>query len=196
FGHAMKEKGARLELHESRNSSLAPFSAFSEPLAAVRREIHLLLKQANYDLGKFQFNTVASAAMKMLNALEKAPKDADGHGAVVAEGFSILLRLLSPITPHIGHALWRELAYGKNEGDDILAAPWPEPLAAALEQDEIELVLQVNGKHRGSVRIAATADKAAIEAAALASEAAQKYMEGRPAKKVVVVPGRLVNIVA
>jgi leucyl-tRNA synthetase len=165
-----------------------------EPLAAVRREIHLLLKQANYDLGKFQFNTVASAAMKMLNSLEKAPGEAnaaDGRDAVVAECFGILLRILSPITPHICHALWIELGYGA----DILAAAWPEPLAAALVQDEEELVLQVNGKHRGNIRVKVGAERTAIEAMALASEAAQKFMEGKPAKKVVVVPGRLVNIV-
>ncbi|MDP2826238.1 MAG: leucine--tRNA ligase [Sulfuritalea sp.] len=164
-----------------------------DALAAVRREIHLLLKQANYDLGKFQFNTVASAAMKMLNSLEKTPREVDqrGHDAVVAECFGILLRVLSPIAPHICHALWIELGYGK----DILAAPWPEPLAAALVQDEEELVLQVNGKHRGNIRVKVGADRTAIEAVALASEAAQKFMEGKTAKKVVVVPGRLVNIV-
>jgi leucyl-tRNA synthetase len=160
-------------------------------LADVRRELHLTLKQANYDLGKLQFNTVASATMKMLNALEKAPKDAAGWDALAAEGFSILLRLLAPITPHICHALWTELGYA----GDIFAAAWPEPLAAALEQDEIELVLQVNGKLRGSLRLPAAASKADIEAAALAAEAAQKFMEGKPAKKIVVVPGRLVNIV-
>ncbi|MGB7991763.1 MAG: class I tRNA ligase family protein, partial [Candidatus Methylophosphatis roskildensis] len=160
-------------------------------LAELRREIHLLLKQANYDLTKHQFNTVASAAMKMLNALEKAPRDSAVAAEVVEEGVSILLRVLSPITPHIAHALWRELCFG----DDILAAPWPEPIEAALAQDEVELVLQVNGKLRGSLRVAADAPKEAIEAAALASDVAKKYMEGRPAKKVVIVPGRLVNIV-
>ncbi|OHC70320.1 MAG: leucine--tRNA ligase, partial [Rhodocyclales bacterium GWA2_65_20] len=182
FGHAVGER--------VRSNPAMP-AKLPAALAAVRREIHVTLKQANYDLGKLQFNTVASAAMKMLNALEKLPQDADGRDAVAAEGFAILLRLLSPITPHICHALWRELGYG----DDILAASWPEPLAEALAQDEVELVLQVNGKHRGSVRVPAAADKAAIEAAALAAEAAQKFMEGKPAKKVVVVPGRLVNIV-
>lgn len=99
--------------------------------------------------------------------------------------------MLSPLTPHISHALWRELGYG----DDILAAAWPEPLEAALAQDEIELMLQVNGKLRGAVRVAADAPKDTIEAAALAHEMAVKFMEGKPAKKVVVVPGRLVNIV-
>ncbi|MDD5296930.1 MAG: leucine--tRNA ligase [Rhodocyclaceae bacterium] len=160
-------------------------------LAEVRREIHLNLKQANYDLGKQQFNTVASATMKMLNALEKAPRDTPAAAEVIGEGLSLLLRLLSPITPHICHALWIELGYGP----DILAGAWPEALDAALTQDEIELMLQVNGKLRGAVRVPASADKAAIEAAALASDTAQKYMEGKPAKKVVVVPGRLVNIV-
>ncbi|GIK25177.1 MAG: leucine--tRNA ligase [Betaproteobacteria bacterium] len=162
-----------------------------DALAAVRREIHLNLKQANYDFQKFQYNTVASAAMKMLNALERAPKEAADYPALAREGLSILLRLLSPITPHICHHLWRELGYG----EDILHAPWPEPLEEALAQDEIELVLQVNGKLRGAVKVPAAAAKEQIEAAALASDAAQKYMEGKPAKKVVVVPGRLVNIV-
>ena len=152
----------------------------------LRREIHLLLRQANYDMAKLQFNTVASACMKMLNALEKAP--ADPHAR---EGFSILLRVLSPIAPHIAHALWIELGYGP----DILQAPWPEPLEAALAQDEVELVLQVNGKLRGAIRVKVGADRTAIEATALASPDAQKFMAGKPAKKVVVVPGRLVNIV-
>ncbi|HTY02229.1 MAG TPA: leucine--tRNA ligase [Rhodocyclaceae bacterium] len=169
FGHALKSRAA------------------GKDASSLRHDIHVLLKQANYDLGKMQFNTVASAAMKMLNALEKAAGDAHER-----EGFSILLRVLSPVTPHICHTLWQELGFG----DDILAAPWPEPLAEALVQDEIELVLQVNGKTRGAVRVPAGADRAAIEAAAVASESAQKFMEGRPAKKVVVVPGRLVNIVA
>jgi leucyl-tRNA synthetase len=182
FGHAS---------HAAIKARAATPAKLPDGLAAVRRETHLLLKQANYDLGKFQFNTVASAAMKMLNSLEKAPAG-DGREAVIAECFGILLRILSPITPHICHALWVELGYGA----DILAAPWPEPLADALVQDEEELVLQVNGKHRGNIRVKVGADKATIEAVALASEAAQKFMEGKAAKKVVVVPGRLVNIVA
>jgi leucyl-tRNA synthetase len=168
FGHALKAQTA------------------SGEASGLRREIHLLLKQANYDLGKLQFNTVASACMKMLNALEKAP--ADPHAK---EGFGILLRVLSPIAPHITHALWIELGYG----NDILQAGWPEPLEEALAQDEVELVLQVNGKLRGNIKVKVGADRTAIEAIALASPEAQKFMESRPAKKVVVVPGRLVNIV-
>jgi leucyl-tRNA synthetase len=164
----------------------------SASLANIRREVHLTLKQANYDLGKQQFNTVASAGMKMLNALEKTLKDESvGHQPVAREGFSILLRLLSPITPHIAHSLWINLGYG----GDILTATWPEPIEAALMQDEIELVLQVNGKLRGSLRVANDADKAAIEQLVLSSEVVQKYLNGAAVKKVVVVPGRLVNVV-
>ena len=164
-----------------------------DALAAARREMHLNLKQANYDLGRFQFNTVASACMKMLNALKAAPKtEAPAHAEVVEEGLSILLRVLSPITPHICHQLWIDLGYGA----DILEAGWPEPVEAALAQDEIELVLQVNGKLRGKLRAPAAADKAALEALALGHEATVRLLEGRPPKKVIVVPGKLVNVVA
>jgi leucyl-tRNA synthetase len=181
FGHALSNKAA----------SAMP-DKLSASLANIRREVHLTLKQANYDLGKQQFNTVASAGMKMLNALEKTLKDDSvGHQPVAREGFSILLRLLSPITPHIAHSLWIDLGYG----GDILTATWPEPIEAALMQDEIELVLQVNGKLRGSLRVANDADIAAIEQLVLSSEVVQKYLNGAAVKKVVVVPGRLVNVV-
>ncbi|MBK9161593.1 MAG: leucine--tRNA ligase [Nitrosomonadales bacterium] len=169
----------------------ADFASLSGDAKALRREIHLALRQANYDMARFQFNTVVSAAMKMLNALEKNGKDA-ANRAVANEALSILLRLLSPITPHIAHALWKELGYG----DDILTAAWPEPLEAALVQDEIELVIQVNGKLRGSIKVAASAGKAEIEQAALAHESVQKHLSGATPKKIIVVPGRLVNIVA
>jgi leucyl-tRNA synthetase len=96
--------------------------------------------------------------------------------------------MLAPIVPHIAEALYAELKPGT-------AMVWPIVDEAALVQDEIELMLQVNGKLRGQMRIAATADKTTIEAAALANESVQKYLEGQPPKKVVVVPGRLVNIV-
>ncbi|MCZ4304246.1 leucine--tRNA ligase [Zoogloeaceae bacterium G21618-S1] len=163
-----------------------------EALADVRREIHSCLKQANYDFGKHQFNTVASASMKMLNALEKAPADnSSAHAELTEEGLSILLRLLNPITPHIAHTLWRDCGFG----DDILNAAWPEVDENALVQDEIELMLQINGKLRGSIKVAADAARDAIEQIALADAAAVKIMDGKPARKIVVVPGRLVNIV-
>jgi len=156
----------------------------------LRREIHLALKQANYDLTRFQFNTVVSAAMKMLNALEKSGKE-PANRAVTAEALSILLRLLSPITPHICHALWNELGYG----DDILTANWPESLEAAMVQDELELVIQVNGKLRGSMTVPKDMERSAIEDLALQQPVVQKYLEGLSVKKTIVVPGKLVNIV-
>jgi leucyl-tRNA synthetase len=127
--------------------------------------------------------------MKTLNALEKAKASADR--AVLSESLSILLRLLSPITPHITQALWQELGYG----DNILTASWPAVDESALVQDEIELMIQVNGKLRGSLCVAKDADKTAIEQLALAHEAVQKLLAGAEAKKVIVVPGRLVNVV-
>ena len=154
----------------------------------TRFEIHSVLRQANHDMTKHQFNTVASAAMKILNALERME---DVKNDVAKEGLSILLRLLYPISPHISHSLWRELGYGT----DILAAPWPEPAAAALVQDEIELVLQVNGKLRGNMRVAKDADRALIEKLAMQNPNVQKHVNGQPVKKIVVVPGRLVNVV-
>jgi len=155
---------------------------------STRFEIHSVLKQANYDIGRHQFNTVASAAMKILNALDRL---AGVEDEVVKEGLPILLRLLSPITPHICHYLWRELGFG----DDILAAPWPEPDALALIADEIELVVQVNGKKRGDVRVPRDADKAGIEKLVLADSNVQKFVAGQVIKKVIIVPGRLVNVV-
>jgi leucyl-tRNA synthetase len=163
-------------------------------LAAARREIHANVKQATYDIERQQFNTVASAAMKIYNALAAVPRAGDAaHGGplLLHEGFSILLRVLYPIAPHIAHALWRELGYA---GDPMVAA-WPEADPAALETDEIELVLQVNGKLRGHLRAPKDADKAAIEGLAQAHESVVKHTEGRPPKKVIVVPGRLVNVV-
>ena len=161
-------------------------------LTEVRRELHLHLKQASYDFGKHQFNTVASATMKILNALEKAPRDdAAAHAEVAEEGLSILLRLLAPITPHICDALWRECGFA----GDVLDAGWPQPDEAALKQDEIELMLQINGKLRGSIHVAADAPRSDVESAALAHPAAQRFMDGKPPKKVIVVPARLVNIV-
>jgi len=181
------------EFGESGAASAGPpgGAALSKELAGARREVHAVLKQANYDIGRHQFNTVASAAMKILNALERAPGNDPARNAVLHEGLSILLRLLSPITPHISHCLWRELKFG----DDVLAATWPEPDPAALIEDEIELVVQVNGKKRGDVRVPRDADRKAIESLVLADPVVQKHVGGQPIKKVVVVPGRLVNLV-
>jgi leucyl-tRNA synthetase len=153
----------------------------------ARHEIHATLKQANYDMERHQFNTVASACMKILNAIEKAgPASASAN-----EGLSILIRLLSPITPHVSHHLWQQCGFG----DDVMTAPWPEPDKAALEQDEIEYVVQVNGVKRGSVRVPKTADKTALESIVQSLDFVKKQIADKIVKRIVIVPGRLINIV-
>jgi len=168
---------------------------FGGQAKALRLEIHSVLKQVDCDYQRMQYNTVVSGCMKMINTLEDF-KALDSAGSQVAliEGFGILLRCLYPATPHIAHALWSELGYAGVLGG-LLDAPWPQVDASALITDEIELMLQVNGKLRGSVRVPTGADRATIEQAALAHEMFLKFGNGAPPKKVIVVPGRLVNLV-
>jgi leucyl-tRNA synthetase len=168
---------------------------FGKEAKALRLEIHSVLKQVDYDYQRMQYNTVVSGAMKLLNALEDF-KGAGTPGAEVAliEGFGILLRCLYPATPHLTHALWSELGYSNVLGE-LLDAPWPQVDASALQQDEIELVLQINGKLRGAIRVAAQASKDVIEQTALANEMVVKQANGAAPKRVIVVPGRLVNVV-
>ena len=168
----------------------------SESLSAeqktVRFELHSALKQANYDYERRQYNTVVSAAMKMLNALEAMKPNA--CPALSHEGALILLRTLYPVAPHITHRLWGELGFEKTLGS-LLDVATPQPDDAALARDEITLVLQINGKTRGAIIVPSTADRAAIEAAASVAPEIARYGEGRAPKKIIVVPGRLVNVV-
>ena len=162
---------------------------------ALRHEIHTVLGQIDYDYQRLQYNTVVSGAMKMLNALEGfQPDGSRGDHAALAEGFSKLLRVLYPVTPHVTQALWQALGFAGAQGE-LLDAPWPQVDPEALKQDEIELVLQVNGKLRGAIQVPASASKDEIEQAALASDAFLKHSGGGAIRKVVVVPGRLVNVV-
>jgi leucyl-tRNA synthetase len=158
----------------------------------LRFEVHTLLRQVSHDYDRLQYNTVISGAMKLLNALDERAAAADD--ATLREGLSILLRVLYPAAPHITFALWGGLGYAAAHGE-LIDAPWPAVDEAALQQAEIELVLQVGGKLRGAIRVAADADRATIEAAALAAPEFLRFAEGKPAKKVVIVPGRLVNVV-
>ena len=169
--------------------------------ARARYEIHRSVQQANHDYQRLQFNTVISAGMKILNVLEKIPDlkpsgqsplpPRDVQTAIIHEGLGILLRLLSPVVPHITHHLWRMLGFG----DNILEAEWPEPNADALHQDMIDLVVQVNGKLRGHIEIAADAPQTEIEETAKNEGNVQRFLEGRTVRKVIIVPGKLVNIV-
>ena len=164
----------------------------SEPLRAVRREVHEALKQALFDFGRHQFNTVVSGSMKMLNSLARIEAgERDAADTVRREGLSLLLRLLSPIVPHVTHVLWRELGYG----DDVLNAVWPAPDEGALVRSLVTLVVQVNGKLRGQIDVPVDAERGAIEQLAQAEPNVQRFVEGKPIRKVVIVPGKLVNLV-
>jgi leucyl-tRNA synthetase len=161
----------------------------------LRFEIHALLKQADYDYQRIQYNTVVSACMKMLNAIDDAMLgDSSFAQAAYAETIGILLRVLYPVVPHITWQLWAELGYAEPYGD-LLDAPWPTVDASALMTDEVELVLQVNGKLRGSLSVAREATREQIEQIAIAHESVARNLEGRPPKRVIVVPGKLVNVV-
>jgi leucyl-tRNA synthetase len=170
---------------------------FSAEAKKLRLEIHSVLRQANYDYERMQYNTVVSALMKMLNTLEDSPlsssKDVNDNAAL-AECYSILLRVMYPACPHLAFQLWNELGYGASQGD-LLDTAWPSVDETALQRDEIELMLQINGKLRGSLTVPANADKAAIEQAAASHEQVTKQSAGAAPKKMIVVPGRLVNVV-
>jgi leucyl-tRNA synthetase len=161
-------------------------------LKKIRRELHTSLHQALFDYQRMQYNTVVSATMKMLNALDEAQAQ-QGSEPVLREGVGILLRTLYPIAPHITHVLWVELGYSKQLGD-LLDAPMAVPADDALRQDEVELVVQVNGKLRGRVTVAAKASEEIIKAAALADEHVKRFVD-KPVRKVIYVPGKLINIV-
>lgn len=175
-------------------TTTSDFSNLLDTHKTLRREVHKILQQAEHDLKRIQYNTVVSACMKMLNTLEAAKLDhLPTSQAVLTECLSIFLRILNPVAPHITHVLWQELGFANIHGD-ILDANWPQVDVSALEQNEIEIMIQVNGKLRGSLIIAKDADKASIETAALANENVQKHLTGTP-KKIIVVPRKLINIV-
>jgi leucyl-tRNA synthetase len=162
-------------------------------LQDFRRQLHQTIAKVSGDIERRkQFNTAIAANMELMNALAKLEGEDPLTRSVRQEALEAIVLMLAPIVPHICRVLLKAL----KPGACLVGASWPVADAAALVRDEIELMLQVNGKLRGKLRIGADAGKEAIEAAALANPDVQKHMEGRPAKKVVVVPGRLVNVVA
>ncbi len=189
--HRFLKRLWKLAYEHVQGGAVEAFAGGELPDAAktLRRQLHQTIQKVGDDIERRkQFNTAIAAVMELMNALAKLEGDDATTRSVRQEVLEAAVALLAPIVPHVSEALYAELKPGA-------AMTWPVVDEAALVQDEIELMLQVNGKLRGQIRVAAAADKAAIEAAALASEAAQKYLEGQAPKKVVVVPGRLVNIV-
>ena len=168
-----------------------PGSALSDDQKAARRDIHAALKQANFDYDRQQFNTVVSATMKITNTLYKLD-ESEAAAGLLREGVSIVLRLLGPIAPHFTHVLWRDLGFG----DEILDSPWPQADESALVQESVLYVVQVNGKVRAKIEVPADADRTCIEATAQADPNVLKFIGDGTVRKVIVVPNKLVNIVA
>ncbi len=166
-------------------------SSLQQDQQEARREIHAALKQASFDYERQQFNTVVSACMKIVNTMYKLGGTPADH-TLLNEGMGITLSLLGPIAPHTTHYLWQKLGYGEN----ILESTWPLADESALKQDTIQYVVQVNGKIRAKIQVAAGADKNSIEEIALADDNIQKHIGDNQIKKVIVVPNKLVNIVA
>ncbi len=162
---------------------------------AVRADMQTLLDQALRDYERYHFNTVVAACMSLANILQKLLDEpvSESGSRLLREGVSLLLRLLAPIVPHISHRLWQDLKLGSSP---IVDAPWPKVDAEALKRTTMRLVVQVNGKRRGEITVDADCDRATIEARALADELVRRHVDGKAVAKVVVVPGRLVNIVA
>ena len=168
-------------------------AGLSDEQKAVRRAIHLAIKQASNDVGlHHKFNTAIAAVMTLMNVLEKAPTATAQDRALLQEGLQTVALLLAPITPHISHALWQELG---NSGA-VIDAQWPQVDESALVQDSLTLVIQVNGKLRGQIEVPAAASREEVEAAARGNENVLRYLDGLTIRKVIVVPGKLVNIVA
>ncbi len=195
--YTLGQAQAELLIRNNNDTVNASFNELSKSGQNTRREIHEILQQANFDYDRMQYNTVVSAGMKILNSLEnfsqQTPADSKNE-SVLTEGFGILLRVLYPIIPHVTTYLWQHTGYQHTHGH-LLDAPWPEPDPAALVQHEITLVVQVNGKLRAKIEVAADAHTQIIEQLALSHPDVLRFTEGHAVKKIVVVPGKLINIV-
>lgn len=183
------------EFVQNGGSGVSKFSGSQETLSGslkdLRFKLHSTIAKVTDDYDRRQqFNTAIAAVMELLNQYDKTDTSGEHGQAVAREVLEAVVLLLSPIVPHICETLWGELA-----GGNLWQQSWPAVDNAALVQTEIEIRVQVNGKLRDKIQIAADADEAAVKAAALATAGAQKFMEGKEPKKIVVVPKRLVNIV-
>ena len=168
-------------------------AALNDDQKAIRRAIHLAIKHASQDVGQHhKFNTAIAQVMTLMNVLEKAPNASVQDRALVQEGLETVTLLLAPITPHISHELWQRLGHSQ----PVIDAGWPTLDDSALVQDTLTLVIQVNGKLRGQIDMPASASREEIEAEARSNDNVLRFIDGLTIRKVIVVPGKLVNIVA
>jgi len=166
--------------------------ALDEAQRTLRRQVHEMLVKVTTDIGRRRtFNTAIAAVMELMNAVARFEDRSPQGRAVVQEALEIVVLVLSPVVPHACHALWRELGHVGAVVDER----WPEPDARALERAAVEVVVQVNGKLRGRVTVPVGADEATVREAALAEANVQRFIEGRPVRKFVYVPGKLANVV-
>lgn len=167
-------------------------AALNDAQKELRRKVHETIQKVSDDVERRQtFNTAIAATMELCNSISKFADSSDQGRAVTREALTAVVQLLAPITPHLTHYLWQQLG----NGDTLLSAPWPQVDESALTRDTIQLVVQVNGKLRAKIDVAADADKDVILHIALADENIQKHIAGQSIRKQIVVPGKLVNIV-
>ena len=166
--------------------------SYDDGLKDLRRHIHETIVKVSDDVSRrYKFNTAIAAVMELVNHLSRTPADSATARAVRQEGLDTVVLLLAPIVPHAAHVLWQALGHDEALTD----ARWPAADEKALVREAIELVVQVNGRKRAVVQVAADADKAACEQAALADDNVARFTEGKTVRKIIVVPGKLVNIV-
>jgi leucyl-tRNA synthetase len=182
-------------VHEHVSRGAAPpldKPALSDAQRVMRRQAHQTLAKVADDFGRRRtFNTAIAAVMELLNALGKFPQESPQDRSVQQEGLEIAVLALSPIIPHATHALWQALGRRKA----LIDEPWPEADAEALQSASVQMVVQVNGKLRGHISVAVDAEEAAVRAAALSEANVKKFVGAAPVRKVIIVPGKLVNIV-
>jgi leucyl-tRNA synthetase len=168
--------------------------ALSPAARTLRRQLHETVQKVGDDYGRrHTFNTAIAAVMELLNATSRYEEDGDAAAALRQEIFEAVTLVLNPITPHTSHALWQKLGHAETTLED---QPFPKADPAALERDSITLAIQVNGKLRGTLEVAVSLAKDEIERLALADPNVQRFLEGLSVRKVIVVPGKIVNIVA
>jgi len=189
----LKRLWARVQAHvETGKAAALERGKLTETQKALRHAVYSALNKVSDDMGRrFTFNNVVSANMELLNELNRFDDSSAQGRAVMQEALEIMVLMLSPVVPHICHALWQAL--GKQEA--VVDCRWPVVDEAALVVDSVTLVVQVKGKVRGKVDVAADAGQEAIEAAVLADENVVRHVGGRPVKKIIIVPGKLVNVV-
>jgi leucyl-tRNA synthetase len=167
-------------------------AALNDTQRSLRRQVHQTLAKVSDDIGRRRtFNTAIAAVMELLNSVVRAETATPADRAVIQEALELSLLMLSPIVPHICHRLWQVLGHT----GAIIDEPWPQPDPAALIAATVEIVVQVNGKVRGRVTVATGASEAEAREAALADDNVQRFVAGKPVRKVIVVPGKLVNVV-